>query len=31
MAIATANKHANKLKKRGVISNRAHERMKANG
>jgi len=28
MAIATANKHANKLRARGVVSNRAHARMK---
>jgi uncharacterized protein YdaT len=30
MAIATANKHANKLRARGVVSNRAHARMKGN-
>jgi uncharacterized protein YdaT len=28
MAIATANKHANKLRARGVVSNKAHARMK---
>ncbi len=28
-AIATANKHINKMRKRGTVSNRAHDRMKA--
>ncbi len=27
MAIATANKHANKLRARGVVSNKAHAKM----
>jgi uncharacterized protein YdaT len=28
VAIATANKYANKLRSRGVVSNKAHARMK---